>query len=207
VGPGESIQVIIAVEVLEDVQPGDEGVSEVAVASISDPSAMATAQIITTAYGYGVAVYPESDEKLGEAGETLEYTLTVTNTGNVAVDAFDIALSGNTWTTTVPTTTGWLEPGEALEVLVTVTIPLDAPPGAEDVAVLTFTSEGDPEVSATATLTSGTYSYGVEVSPESAEMWGMPGDTLTYTAGDQHGPGGRLVQHRDSATRTTERRR
>ena len=82
---------------------------------------------------YGVAVTPESDGKLGAAGETLEYTLAVTNTGNVG-DTFDIALSGNTWTTTVPTTTGWLEPGEAVEVLVSVNIPPDAPPEAEDVA-------------------------------------------------------------------------
>ena len=38
VGPGESIQVVIEVEVPEDVLPGDQGVSEITVASQRDPS-------------------------------------------------------------------------------------------------------------------------------------------------------------------------
>jgi uncharacterized membrane protein/N-acetylneuraminic acid mutarotase len=181
VEPGESITTTIAVDIPQDVQPGDEGVSEVNVASLRDPSIAATGQITTLALGYGVAVNPESDEKLGAPGETLEYTLVVTNTGNVGGDEFSIALSGNTWTTTVPTSTGWLELGEAVEVLVAVNIPADAPPGADDFAVLTFSSAGDPEVSATSTLTSRTYVKGVVVKPESTEMIGKPGEALTYT--------------------------
>jgi hypothetical protein len=180
VGPGESITVTISVDIPEDAMPGEEGVSSITVESLRDPSIATLGEITTLVLGYGVTVTPESAELLGAAGETLEYTLTVTNTGTFS-DTFVIAVSGNTWTTTAPVSTGWLEPGEEVEIPVTVTIPFDAPPGAEDVALLLFSSVGDPEVSANATLTSRTYTYGLEVSPESAEGWGKAGETLTYT--------------------------
>ncbi len=133
-----------------------------------------------TASAYGVSVTPASDEKLGAVGETIDFPLTVTNTGYEA-DTFDITLSGNLWVTVAPLTTGLVDAGETADVTVSVTIPLDALPGAEDTAVVTFTSQGDPAVSATATLTTRNYVYGVSVTPTSDELTGQPGETLTYT--------------------------
>jgi hypothetical protein len=132
-----------------------------------------------TAAAYGVSVTPESDEKLGSTGETIDFTLTVTNTGAME-DTFDITLS-NLWVTVAPLTTGLLEPDEAVDVTVSVTIPSDALPGEQDTVEVTFTSQGDPEVTATATLTTRNFWYGLSVTPESAEQTGLPGGILTYT--------------------------
>jgi len=133
-----------------------------------------------TAAAYGVSVTPESDEKLGSTGETIDFTLTVTNTGAME-DTFDIALGGNLWVTVAPLTTGLLDAEEAVDVTVSVTIPTEALPGEQDSVEVTFTSQGDPEVSATATLTTRNYWYGLSVTPESAEQNGLPGEILSYT--------------------------
>ena len=61
---------------------------------------------------YGVSVTPESDEKLGATGETIDFPLTVSNTGYEA-DTFDITLSGNLWATVAPLTTGLVDAGES----------------------------------------------------------------------------------------------
>ena len=129
---------------------------------------------------YGVSVTPESDEKLGATGETIDFTLTVTNTGYEA-DTFDITRIGNLWATVTPLTTGLVDAGETADVTVSVTIPLDALMGAEDTVGVTFISQGDPTVTATATLTTRNYVYGVEVAPTSDEQSGQPGETLIYT--------------------------
>ena len=104
---------------------------------------------------YGVEVAPTSDEQSGQPGETLIYTLTVTNTGE-AGDMFTITVDGNLWVTSAPATSVWLESGVTEDIQVTVTIPLDALPGAVDVAVVSFTSMQYAEVTVSATLTSRT---------------------------------------------------
>ena len=72
--------------------------------------------------------------------------------------------------------------------------------------LLTFTSQGDPEISATATLTSSTYYYGVAVAPESAEMMGKAGRHADLHADrHQHRSGWRLVQHRAQRQPVDER--
>jgi len=129
---------------------------------------------------YGVSVTPESEEKLGATGDTIDFSLTVTNTGAME-DTFDITLGGNLWVTVAPLTTGLLEPDEAVDVTVSVTIPTDALPGEQDSVDVTFTSQGDPEVSITATLTTRNFVYGLSVAPESDEQTGQPGEILTYT--------------------------
>jgi hypothetical protein len=157
-----------------DVGGGDEfGIShaEVYYRSVGEPC---------TAAAYGVSVAPESDEKLGATGETIDFQLTVTNTGSMC-DTFDITLSGNLWTTVAPLTTDLVDPGGDEEVTVSVTIPAEALPGEQDMVQVTFTSQGDPEVTATATLTTRNYWYGLSVTPESAEQTGLPGEILTYT--------------------------
>lgn len=86
------------------------------------------------------------------AGTVVTYTVTVTNTGNV-VDLISLALSGNTWTSELSTTSVTLNAGEATTFTVTVTIPPDAADGATDVVTVTATSVSDVSVFAISTLT------------------------------------------------------
>jgi hypothetical protein len=92
---------------------------------------------------FGVEAMLEQDALSGAPGETVAYTVWVTNTGN-APDTYDVAVSGNTWATTAPATVGPLAAGEVTTVTVTVEIPAAAANLATDEATVTFTSQTDP---------------------------------------------------------------
>ena len=91
---------------------------------------------------YGVTLEPAAAAKTGSAGTTVNYTLHVTNTGNVP-DTFTVAVAGNAWTTTAPATVGPLAPGASADLTVQVAIPAGASNGATDAATVTVTSQGD----------------------------------------------------------------
>jgi uncharacterized membrane protein len=116
----------------------------------------------------------------GMPGDTVEYDLTLTNTG-LNPDTYDLTLSGETWPTLISDDTVSLAPGESTIITVAVTIPDDAMGGDSDTATVTATSQTDPGVSDSADLTTSVdVVYGVELSADqSAE--GMPGEIVTYT--------------------------
>jgi hypothetical protein len=101
---------------------------------------------------YGVAVVPATDAKSGEPGTKVTYDLTVTNTGNFS-DTFNAKVTGNAWSTPVPTPVGPLAAGASSAAKVTATIPAGTIGGATDTAHVIFTSAGDPSKSATSNLT------------------------------------------------------
>ena len=99
---------------------------------------------------YDVSIAPDA-AITGTAGTTVTYTLHLTNTGNAA-DTFDLAVGGNTWTTTLSDSTVSLGVGASATLLVTVDIPAGAADGEMDTATVTATSQGDGAVSGSATL-------------------------------------------------------
>lgn len=100
---------------------------------------------------YGVELSPDQ-AKDGLVGTDVSYTLTVTNSGNVA-DSFTLTVDG-IWAATVdPVTTQSLAPGESATLEVIVTVPDDAEAGDVDLTTVTATSVGDDSVSDTAQLT------------------------------------------------------
>ena len=101
---------------------------------------------------YGLAIAPSTDAQTGSPGRTVTYTLQVTNTGNVS-DTLDVAASGHTWPTSVPTPLGPLAAGTSARTVVTVSIPTSAMLAEVDVATITITSWGDDTKWVTATLT------------------------------------------------------
>jgi N-acetylneuraminic acid mutarotase len=100
----------------------------------------------------GVLISPTEAALSGSPGELITYTFTLTNAGDVA-DSFTLEVS-STWTAALPvTSTGELEAGETFTFVVYVTIPMEAEEGDQDVALITATSDNDPEVSASAEAT------------------------------------------------------
>ncbi|MGC9396147.1 MAG: PKD domain-containing protein, partial [Anaerolineae bacterium] len=103
----------------------------------------ASSDLTTTAtVSYGVALDAAVTSGEAVAGQTVAYTVRVTNTGDYS-DTFVLVTSGNVWTTTVVTEAGPLAAGHAVEIDVLVEIPPDAAIGAIDTVTLTATSQAD----------------------------------------------------------------
>jgi len=153
VGSGERIQIAISVEVPQGANPGDQGVTEITAASISNPAAFDTTTITTTVGLRDFDLLPISPiQQEDHPGNVLTYTLLVSNIGDF-VDSYNVEISA-TWETTASFTIGPLLPGEEGELLVVVTIPQDAVAEDWDDAVVTLTSQAKPSVTHSATLTS-----------------------------------------------------
>jgi hypothetical protein len=156
IGPGESMDIAIAVEVPSDAMWGDQGVTDITAASISNPAEFDTTTITTQVLGYQVDVNPDPpDPQEGHPGEILTYTLWVSNIGDF-VDSYTVTIS-TTWGTVTPISVGPLLPGEETELVVTVEIPQDAMHADWDVATITLTSQADPRVSHSVELTSAAF--------------------------------------------------
>ncbi len=106
--------------------------------------------INVSASACGVDISPNLIGNLGNPGDTIEYNLTVTNSGVVS-DSFDLSCSGNIWTTqiydsgglTVISNTGPLTSNESIDIVVKVDIPGGANPGEFDLALIKATSDND----------------------------------------------------------------
>ena len=132
---------------------------------------------------YEVQADPASALGWGEPGQTLTYTLQVSNLGNVP-DYYDIDVTSLWPLTLSPTLPLTLAPGEVASLTVGVTIPAAAQPGSLDAALLALSSHTHPAPALTITLTSMVpHAGGLVLLPETAALSAHPGETLTVTLG------------------------
>jgi len=68
---------------------------------------------------YGVFLAPVSAASFGPVGASITFTLRVTNTGSIP-DDFRVVITGNTWATTAPKTTGKLSAGAGVNLSIDV---------------------------------------------------------------------------------------
>jgi uncharacterized repeat protein (TIGR01451 family) len=136
---------------------------------------------VTIAAGAGVSVDPLSDSQSANQGQSVVYTVRVTNEGTCP-DSFDVSVSGTAWTVTPSSySVGPLEQGDFEDVEITVDVPSDALCGPES-AVITFTSQGASSASASSELVTTVNTVrGITVTPASATLSGLPGAELPYT--------------------------
>ncbi|MCA1954812.1 MAG: Ig-like domain-containing protein [Anaerolinea sp.] len=133
--------------------PGASDVATVTVTSQSDASATDSSTLTTsTAALYALSVSPTADSGSAHPGRWVTYTLTVTNDGNGS-DVFTIETS-SAWVVLVnPVGPLTLASGASATVQVMVLVPGGTPAGTSDIQQVSFTSQGDADVTETVVLT------------------------------------------------------
>jgi uncharacterized repeat protein (TIGR01451 family) len=91
--------------------------------------------------GYGVEVSPPAAAQSGAPGDTVMYTLQVTNTGDLT-NTFGITYTGNTWDVHLVETSLELGAGESAELMVHVMIPAGAADGDFDMVTVEVSGDG-----------------------------------------------------------------
>jgi len=135
-----------------------------------------------TVVAQGTVLTPVTDAKTGNPGETVTYVMTVTNSIATAV-TFDIAATGNVWTTTAPATVTVAANG-TVTFTVDVDIPADAHTGDSDTVIVKVTSQGaDGQVGEAVLQTTVAEQPVVLALTKAANPadYVLPGDTITYT--------------------------
>ena len=189
VGPlasGETADVEVQVTIpstpaLQDVVIATDSFTLTATSTL-DPVVSDTATGTTTALvNPAVQMSVSPGDQTASAGETITYTLTVTNSGDYT-DTFDLLLSGASWPTAVSTSVvGPLSAGESAFAVVSVTVPGQLTV-FEDTFTVEVVSRLDNLVTRSASRTThADVSFGIEMTPAAAQGTGAPGDIVPYT--------------------------
>ncbi len=129
----------------------------------------------------GIQIAPPAGSLVAAPGETVTYTLLVTNTLQFA-NTFNVSLSGNAWVSAPSSTIlGPLGPDQSLAFSVHVQVPGNAGGGISDTVHITISSQqpGVIPVSAELTTTAAKV-YSINFQPEVSSQIGLPGGTATY---------------------------
>ncbi len=126
---------------------------------------------------YGLTLSTAQSTGSAKPGGTVDYTLTLTNTGN-REDTFSFSSAGNLWAITLPADVT-LAAGASQQVTVTVTLPADA--AVSDSAAITATSAADASKTASVTLTTDVLLYNLTLTAAQSTGSAKPGGALQYT--------------------------
>jgi carboxypeptidase T len=141
--PDGSANVQVIVGIPEDADGGASDIALVTFTSSIPDLPEATATLTTTANNvYSFQAIPLADSLTAHGrGTTVEYTVLVTNTGNIA-DTYNIHVISSDWTVDAPTQVGPVARDESASVTISILVPLDIPMGDFNDATLAFISQG-----------------------------------------------------------------
>jgi uncharacterized membrane protein len=149
--PNQTAVVNVTVTIPSNAPVNEMDTTIVSAISQQDIHRAAVSQLTTTALSAGVNLSPPSQTKFGDPGQTIEYTLSLTNTSAVP-DTFTLTKSGNVWVVGLPSQVGPVAAGGSVNINVTVTIPPGADPGNQDTVTVKATSQNSPSTTANATI-------------------------------------------------------
>ncbi len=147
-------ELVITVAVPEGADAGEMDMVLVTAVSRLDDQMGDTAHLTTIAGAqYTFDLTSDATTQTAEAGQTITYTISLTNTGNIT-DSYTVMLSGNSWETIPSLTNLTLAAGESASFYLAVDIPTESASAASsDLAVLMVHSEGDDSLNATLNIT------------------------------------------------------
>lgn len=126
----------------------------------------------------GVTIVADVTAQAGLTGASIDYPLTVTNSGDTT-DTFALSLSGAMWDTVLSTdTVGSLDPGQSAVVTVTVVVPAT---GSNDTVTVQATSSFVGTINDSVTLTTTAWRPAVTVMAPVSSQSGVMGAVVTYT--------------------------
>jgi PKD repeat protein len=141
---GEGETVVMQVTVPADARGGDQDTAFLTALSLSDPRdepASDRATVVTTANTiYALALGPAASAGSARPGETVVYSLRITNTGNI-VDTFTFSRTVDGWPTEFSVPSMMIAPGGARSFEAMVTVPDTATDGEWETAVIRATGD------------------------------------------------------------------
>jgi uncharacterized membrane protein len=184
VDPGDYGSFEVYVTIPSSASDGDSDVVTITATSAGSSLPLSDASPLTTIASTqpitrGVELNPPSASKIGNPGEAIAYQLTVVNTGSLT-DTIALQASGD-WPAEVYPPLAQLPSMGQATVFVTVTIPLTATNGDDDLTTVTANGAGAVDSSTLTTIaTTQPITRGVELAPATATQSGGPGEVLVY---------------------------
>lgn len=157
---------------------GPTGLSDmvsVSFRSVFNTNLVRSLNLTSSALAAGVVASPDMAGS-ALAGETITYTVWVTNTGDLS-DTYALDLSATNWAVSSPATIGPLDAGQSGSFDVTVVVGS----GLADTAVVTVTSGIDSGISDTVALNSSLLVVPDVTASQDMTMTGEIGSVVTYT--------------------------
>ncbi|MCP4358554.1 MAG: choice-of-anchor B family protein [Chloroflexi bacterium] len=178
--PGQAVNFNVMVDVPINAVPGDMDTAVITATSQNNSPTSAAVNLTTLLPLYGVAIDTETTSLSGNLGDVLNYTVWVTNTGNVT-DTYDLALNSG-WSSSLSSNQLSVQPANSTAVTAHITVPSNAAAGDLDTATLDITSQMDSIISATISLTTTANAfYAISAVAEDDTLGTLPGQTVTYT--------------------------
>lgn len=177
---GDSAEFPVNVIIPPTAMPGDNALSTITLTSQGNGSVSRTAEITTTSLLRGPVAVAPVDSASADPGSQVSYTIIITNVGDVTDTYGIITQSG--WDTQAPTTTIPLATGESTSLEVTVTVPISALAGVQDIAEIQFNPQQPNTLPASVILTTtANQIYGLSVNTDALTQYGRQGQQVLYT--------------------------
>jgi uncharacterized membrane protein len=124
---------------------------------------------------FSIAAAPQNAARSGATGSIVTYTFAISNLSYLSDTVTTYITS--TWSVTAPVIP--IGPGQAANLVISVTVPLTAAHNSQDHAAITFQSIGD-QTAVTATMTTTAIRYEGRLSSPAVTQSGDPGTVVTY---------------------------
>lgn len=129
---------------------------------------------------YGMEAHPQPEYQLEYPGQTVTYSIDITNIGSVA-DVYDVNVVSNDWPITISDNMVSLNPGQSTSIDVNITIPSTVTGAVLSESKINIASQNTNVVARDISLWTEAIFHDVVAQPQVTYLANSPGQTVTYT--------------------------